>query len=64
MAMSARAFGWLTNGNRTRKDQLDAGRAYLRLNLEATRLGLAIHPWSQALQEYPEMADIAREAGL
>ena len=62
MAMSARAFGWLTNGNRTRKDQLDAGRAYLRLNLEATRLGLAIHPWSQALQEYPEMADIAREA--
>jgi hypothetical protein len=62
MAMSARAFGWLANDDRTRKDQLDAGRAYLRLNLEATRLGLAIHPWSQALQEYPEMDDIAREA--
>ena len=62
MAMSARAFGWLANEGRTRQDQLDAGRAYLRLNLEATRLGLAIHPWSQALQEYPEMADIAREA--
>jgi hypothetical protein len=62
MAMSARAFGWLANDDRTRKDQLDAGRAYLRLNLEATRLGLALHPWSQALQEYPEMDDIAREA--
>ena len=62
MAMSARAFGWLANAGRTRKDQLDAGRAYVRLNLEATRLGLAIHPWSQALQEYPEMEDIAREA--
>lgn len=62
LAMSARAFGWLANDGRARKDQLDAGRAYLRVNLEATRLGLAIHPWSQALQEYPEMSDIAREA--
>ncbi len=62
MAMSARSFGWLATATNDRKAQLDAGRAYLRVNLEATRLGLAIHPWSQALQEYPEMADIAREA--
>ena len=29
--------------------------AYARLNLKATQLGLAIHPWSQTLQEYEEM---------
>lgn len=62
MAMSARAFGWLCNDNRSRGDQLAAGRAYVRMNLEATRLGLAIHPWSQALQEYPEMAALYEEA--
>jgi len=27
-----------------------------------TALGLAIHPWSQALQEYEEMADLYAEA--
>lgn len=57
LALSARAFGWLLSGNATRADQLNAGRAYARLNLKATELGLAIHPWSQSLQEYPEMAD-------
>lgn len=58
LAMSARAFGWLLSSNATRKDQLNVGRAYARLNLKATELGLAIHPWSQSLQEYPEMADL------
>ena len=62
MAMSARAFGWIANGNRSRADQLAAGRAYLRMNLKATELGLGVHPWSQALQEYPQMADLYREA--
>lgn len=60
-AMSARAFGWLTNPNTSRAMQLDAGRAYARLNLQATKLGLAIHPWSQALQEYPEMSDLYKQ---
>lgn len=60
-AMSARAFGWIRNGNRSRTDQLAAGRAYVRMNLEATRLGLAVHPWSQSLQEYPEMAALHQE---
>lgn len=54
-AKSARAFGWLLNRNETRADQLNAGMAYARLNLKATQLGLAIHPWSQTLQEYEEM---------
>lgn len=62
MAMSARAFGWLCNDNRSRGDQLAAGRAYLRMNLKATALGLGVHPWSQALQEYPEMAALHDEA--
>lgn len=62
MAMSARAFGWLCNDNRSRGDQLAAGRAYLRMNLKATALGLGVHPWSQALQEYPEMAALYQEA--
>jgi hypothetical protein len=61
LARSARAFGWLTNANAGRSDQIDAGRAYVRLNLKATELGLAVHPWSQSLQEYPEMADLYRE---
>ncbi|MDP3740563.1 MAG: hypothetical protein Q8R02_24465 [Hyphomonadaceae bacterium] len=54
MAASARAFAWITGGE-GRAGELAAGRAYARLNLKATELGLAIHPWSQSLQEYPEM---------
>jgi len=61
MARSARAFGWISNGNQSRTDQLNAGRAYLRMNLQATALGLAVHPWSQCLQEYPEMSELFRE---
>lgn len=64
MAMSARAFGWISNANETRLDQLNAGRAYVRVNLKATALGLAVHPWSQALQEYPEMRELYDEAHL
>jgi len=45
----------VTNGN-TRLDQIAAGRRWLRLNLATTAMGLALHPVSQALQEYPEMA--------
>ncbi len=44
-----------TDGN-TRLDQIDAGRRWLRLNLTTTSLGLALHPVSQALQEYQEVA--------
>ena len=61
MAASARAFVWLTNDGAARDGQIAAGRAYMRLALEAAAQGLAIHPWSQALQEYPEMADLYRE---
>ncbi len=52
---TAMGFVWLTGRNR-RADQLDAGRAYVRLQLQATALGVGMHPLSQALQEFAEMA--------
>jgi hypothetical protein len=58
-AMIAASPGWLwlaTPGN-ARTDQIAAGRAWLRANLAATALGLGLHPVSQSLQEYPEMAE-------
>lgn len=52
---TAMGFVWLTGGN-SRADQVNAGRAYVRLQLKATELGVGVHPMSQALQEFPEMA--------
>ena len=51
---TAMGFVWLTSGN-TRSDQIEAGRQYVRLQLQATTLGLGMHPMSQALQEFAEM---------
>lgn len=48
---------WLVTSGNTRTDQIAAGADWLRLNLAATGAGLAVQPLSQALQEYPEMAD-------
>lgn len=52
---TAMAFIWLTTPGNSRADQISAGRDYVRLNLAATAAGAAMHPISQALQEYPEM---------
>jgi hypothetical protein len=52
------ALGWLTTAGNTRADQIQAGRAYMRVDLAAAAAGLAIHPVSQLLQEYPEMAEL------
>lgn len=56
------AYVALTTMGNERLDQITAGRRWLRLNLETTRLGLALHPVSQALQEYEEMAPYYAEA--
>ncbi|QDG77893.1 twin-arginine translocation pathway signal protein [Labrenzia sp. PHM005] len=56
------AYISLTTAGNTRFEQIDAGRRWLRLNLETTRLGLALHPVSQALQEFEEMAPHYAEA--
>ena len=55
MLAATNAFAWLS-GPDTRAGALAAGAQWLRLNLAVTGEGLALHPVSQALQEYPEMA--------
>lgn len=52
---TAMAFLWLATEGNSRTAQIAAGRDYVRLNLAATREGLAMQPCSQALQEFPEM---------
>ena len=50
------AFCWINTQTNDRLAQLQAGRAYVRVQLAATAHGLSMHPLSQALQEYPEQA--------
>lgn len=50
------AYVWVVTKGNSRSQQLAAGQAYVRMNLEATRHGLGMQPVSQALQEFPEMA--------
>jgi hypothetical protein len=55
---SAMGFVWLSTPRERaggRAAEVRAGRAYLRLQLKATELGLQMHPMSQALQEFAEM---------
>jgi hypothetical protein len=47
-------FVWMVSADNTRATQVNAGRAYARLQLAATAQGLAMQPLSQALQEYAE----------
>lgn len=65
---SARAFGWISSIDNARATQIAVGRAFVRLQLRATALGVALQPHSQTLQEYPEMAELRaamhRETGL
>lgn len=61
LAMTSPAFLWITSQGDTPGMCLNAGRAYARLALAATQMGLVMHPWSQALQEYEEMADLRSE---
>lgn len=55
---SARAFGWIASPDNARVTQIAVGRAFVRLQLTATGLGVALQPHSQTLQEYPEMAGL------
>jgi len=52
---SSRGFVYIKTDTNTPLDWVKSGRAYSRLNLAATKLGLALHPLSQVLQEFPEM---------
>lgn len=51
-ADTSQAFVWITTEGDTRAEQIAAGRAYVLANLSATKFGLAMHPFSQGLQEY------------
>lgn len=55
-AMTSMGFVWINTKGNDRPAQIEAGRAYMRIALQATADELAIQPMSQALQEYPEMA--------
>ncbi len=63
---STPGFLWLVSGGNDRVTQVNAGRAYVRVQLAAAAHGLALQPLSQALQEYREQkapyADIHRLA--
>ena len=59
---TAMGFVWLSTptaqhrtGGTLRSAEVAAGRAYMRLQLKATELGLQMHPMSQAPQEFAEM---------
>jgi hypothetical protein len=56
MLAATNAYLWLAATGGGRAAHLAAGRDWLRVNLAATAAGLSLHPISQALQEYPEMA--------
>ena len=59
---SAMAHIWSSTSSNTRLDQLRAGATWVRLHQAATREGLAFHPLSQALQEFPAMSEYYRQA--
>ncbi|MEO1187654.1 MAG: twin-arginine translocation pathway signal protein [Pseudomonadota bacterium] len=65
---SAQGFVWVKSETNSRVDQLQAGRAWVRMNLAAQQVGLCVHPLSQILQEFPEMAEpyeaIRQEVGV
>lgn len=59
---TAMGFVWLSTptaqhraAGTQRSAEVNAGRAYMRLQLKATELGLQVHPMSQAPQEFEEM---------
>lgn len=54
-AMSSMEFVWINTDGNDRRDQIEAGRAYMRVALAATAEGLSMQPMSQALQEYATM---------
>jgi hypothetical protein len=54
---STPGFLWMVSNGNSRVVQVQAGRAYVRVQLAATAQGLAMQPLQQALQEYPEQAE-------
>jgi len=55
---STPGFLWMVTEGNDRKTQINAGRAYARVQLTGTANGISMHPLQQALQEYPEQAAV------
>jgi hypothetical protein len=53
---STASFLWIVSTGNDRATQVNAGRAYARVQLAGTAHGVVMQPLSQALQEYPEQA--------
>ncbi len=53
---STPGFLWMVSEGNDRVTQVNAGRAYARVQLAATAHGVAMQPLQQALQEYTEQA--------
>jgi len=47
-------FLWMITEGNSRRAQINAGRAYVRVQLMGTAHGISMQPLQQALQEYPE----------
>lgn len=58
---STRGIVMLKTATNEQADWLVAGRAFARVHLGLTQLGLTCNPYSQVLQEYPEVAALQRE---
>lgn len=55
-AMTSVAWMWLVSTNNSLAQQIAAGRAFVRLHLRASQLGIALQPMSQLLEEFPSVA--------
>ncbi|MDH7497218.1 MAG: hypothetical protein QHH05_02045 [Syntrophomonadaceae bacterium] len=53
-------YGLIRSRGNSRTLQVKAGVLYARAQLHLAGMGFALHPLSQALQEYPEMSDLYR----
>ncbi|MGD8290946.1 MAG: hypothetical protein PVF37_04535 [Desulfobacterales bacterium] len=54
-------FLWMITDGNGRDAQVNAGRAYVRVQLSGTAHGISMQPLQQALQEYPEQQNPYRE---
>lgn len=58
---STNSFVYLITSDNSRQAQIKAGMTYARMQLMATKLGLVMHPLSQALQEYKEQDEMYKD---
>lgn len=58
---STPGFLWMVTDGNDRATQVNAGRAYVRIQLAGAAAGISTQPLQQALQEYPEQAKPYRD---